>query len=185
MVTRVARLSLVVLAALVLVGVGSNASAADRPLSFGVQGSYGSDDTNFAIGGRLVLDLGSQVENVEVVGTFDYFFPSVADDVDIPGIDFDVKYWEANANVIYKYPLSGSSMVPYGGVGLNYAHASASASVDLGDLGDYGMSESESDVGLNILGGVLFGTGSTKFFVEAKIEAGGGELFVVSGGIRF
>ena len=183
MVTRTWKLSLVVLASLALMGMGSNAFAADKPVSFGVQGNWG-EDSDFGVGARAIIDLGEQVENLELVGSFDYYFPSTGDEFEDLGVDTDVTYWEINANAIYKFELSSSSLVPYAGAGLNYAHGGWSVNSDIvpGILDESG---SESEVGLNILGGVLFGTGKTKLFFEAKFELEGGEQFVVTGGIRF
>ncbi len=64
-------------------------------------------------------------------------------------------------------------MIPYAGVGVNYGRSKASfARFDVDD----------GDVGANVLAGVRI---QRRFYVEAKQEAGGGELFVLTVGVRF
>ncbi|MBN2369788.1 MAG: outer membrane beta-barrel protein [Vicinamibacteria bacterium] len=158
------RLSSVLAAVCIVASV--DARAAEKTLSGGLQVSY-AEDTDLGIGVRGIYNLENVMSGMEAIGSFDYFFPSTEE-----GFDVDVSYWELNLNVVYNINLENSSIKPYTGAGLNYAHASVEGS-------------SESDVGLNILGGAVFGTGSIKPFIEAKIEAGGGEQFIVSGGVRF
>ena len=64
-------------------------------------------------------------------------------------------------------------MIPYAGVGVNYARSRVSA---------FGFEEEVDDFGANVLAGVRI---KDRFYVEAKQEAGGGELFVLSAGFRF
>jgi hypothetical protein len=145
--------------------------AAPQPVSFGVQASFGSD-TDFGIGGRVVFGLQSLFPTTPLdahVG-FDYFFPDAPAGV-------DVTYWEINGNVAYRIPNVRSSLAPYVGGGLNIAHASAASG---------GVSASDTKVGLNLLGGTTFGTRSkVKPFAEARVILGGGEQFVITGGVRF
>ena len=56
---------------------------------------------------------------------------------------------------------------------VNYAHARASA---------FGIDSDQDDVGANVLAGVRI---HRRFYLEAKQEAGGGELFVLTVGVRF
>lgn len=184
MLTRIARFGWVVVASVALLGAGTSAFAADdKPVSFGVNGDWASDDIGFGVGGRVIVNLDKQLKGLEAVGSFDYYFPSAGDELDgIDGVDVDLTYFEVNLNGIYKFKVESSSLQPYVGTGLNIARASGGASVDLGDLGDVDVSASETQVGLNLIGGVLI---DKKFFVEAKYEAGGGEVFVVSAGLRF
>jgi hypothetical protein len=156
------RLSSVLAAICIVASV--DARAAEKTLSGGLQISYG-EDSDIGVGVRGIYDLENVMSGMEAIGSFDYFFWSEE------GVD-DLSYWEINLNAIYKIKLEDSSIQPYTGAGLNYAHASAGG-------------VSDSDVGLNILGGAVFGSGSIKPFLEVKIEAGGGEQFVVSGGVRF
>lgn len=143
------------------------AAAPQRPVSFGVQASFGTD-TDFGIGGRVIFGLRSLFPTapLEAHVGFDYFFPGA-----------NVTYWEINGNVAYRIPNVRGSLAPYVGGGLNLAHAS----VDIG-----GVSASNTDVGLNLLGGTTFGTRSkVKPFAEARLTLGGGDQFVITGGVRF
>ena len=185
MLTRIARFGFVVVASVALLGAGTSAFAAskdDKSVTFGVNGDWGSEDVGFGVGGRVIVNLDKQLKGLEAVGSFDYFFPSAGDAGDIDGVDVDLTYFEVNLNAVYKFKLENPSLTPYVGSGLCIAHAKGGVGVDLGELGNFDVSASDTKLGLNILGGVLI---NKKFFVEAKFEAGAGEIFVVSGGIRF
>lgn len=92
----------------------------------------------------------------------------------------DWTYLEINANVAYSFPLSGSSSLrPYAGGGLNIARSSID--FDLPGL----RSTSDTEVGLNVLGGSKFGSGRLTPFAELRLELGGGEQFVITGGFLF
>lgn len=142
-----------------------------KPFHFGVQGDFETDGSNFGVGGRVEYGLATMVPsltNFRVAGSFDYFF-----------VGSGVTLWELNANALTDIPMSSSPLNLYIGAGLNYAHAS----VDLG--GAFGT-VSNSDVGLNVLGGLRFkNMGSMTPFVEARFELGGGENFIITGGLLF
>jgi hypothetical protein len=185
MVKRIVRYGLVVAASVTLVGLGSSAFAQpatqqEKNVSFGAQINW-SDDADLGVGGRVIVSLNQFMEGLEAVGSFDYYFPGDGG-VDTGGVDVDLQYFEINANAVYKFTLSSSSLRPYVGGGLNIAHAKGGVGIDLGDAGSFDFSASETRVGLNVLGGVLF---AKRFFAEAKFELGGGETFVLTGGIRF
>jgi opacity protein-like surface antigen len=133
-----------------------------------------SSDVDFGIGARGVFGLQSLFPKVPLDGSvsFDYFFPSVP-----AGIS--AHYWEINGNVAYRFRVPArSSLAPYGGGGLNIAHASAGPSG--------GTSVSATKAGLNLLGGTTFKVkGTITPFVEARGELGGGKTFVLTGGVRF
>ena len=144
---------------LCLVGTASEAQAQSR---FGVQASF-ADDADFGVGARLALapPAGSPVR---IMASFDWFFP-----------DAPVDYWELNGNVVYMVPVVNSAVAPYVGGGLNVAHVS----VDGGTIGS-----SDTDMGLNLLGGMEFG-GQLPLYLEARVEISGGEQFVITGGFYF
>jgi opacity protein-like surface antigen len=145
------------------------AAAPQRP-SFGVQADFGTE-TDFGIGARAVFGLRSLFPTTPLDAhvSFDYFFPDAPAGV-------DVTYWEINGNVAYRIPTKNAGLAPYAGGGLSIAHASASAS---------GVSASDTDIGLNLLGGATFGRSKTKPFAEARLTLGGGDQFVITGGVRF
>jgi opacity protein-like surface antigen len=146
-------------------------AAAQRP-SFGVQASFGTE-TDFGIGGRVVFGLRSlfPAAPLEAHVGFDYVFPDEPAGVDLT-------YWEINGNVAYRIRTASRSLAPYVGGGLSIAHAS----VDIGT-----GSVSDTDVGLNLFGGTTFGSAATRVkpFAEARVTLGGGDQFVITGGVRF
>lgn len=131
-----------------------------RPdVSFGPQLSL-AEDADFGIGGRV--QIGLPRAPVSVWGSFDLFFP-----------DGPADYWELNVNASYDFHLPTTpTVVPYAGGGLNIAHRSAGLADD-------------TDGGLNILGGIRFPLPSVTPFFELRIEAGGGDMFVATGGVLF
>lgn len=134
----------------------------------GGQLSYG-DDSDFGLGPRVVFDDPSLGE-FRIVATFDIFFP------DSPS-GTDVDYWEINGNGIYDFQLRNSpNVIPYVGAGLNIAHASVGSGV---------LNASDTQLGINLLGGFEFIVGSVRPFVELRVELEGGEQLVVTGGILF
>lgn len=89
----------------------------------------------------------------------------------------DATYLEANGNVAYR--IRGvTGVAAYVGGGLNIAHSSA-------DIAG-GGSRSDTELGLNVLGGARFGIGPRlKGFTELRIELSGGDQFVVAFGVLF
>ncbi len=138
------------------------ASEAQAQARFGVQMSI-ADDADLGVGARVALSPPGP-SPIKILGTFDIFFP-----------DGPVDYWELNGNIVYVVPVQNSAVAPYIGGGLNVAHSS----VDGGTFGS-----SDTDLGLNLLGGIEFG-GALPLFVEARVEVNGGEQFVLTGGIFF
>src|SRR2546429_4753893 len=145
------------------------ASRSEQHPSFGVQPEWGSAP-NFWIGGRGVFPLQSLFPKTPLDGivSFDYFFPGN-----------NVKYWEINGNVAYRFRVPArSSLAPYAGGGLNIAHASVSVA---------GVSGSETKAGLNLVGGTTFKVKRSTLtpFVEGRGEIGGGKTFILPGGVPF
>jgi hypothetical protein len=134
------------------------------------------DEVDLGIGGFVGIPVPEIYENVSFVGDFGYFFP----DKHHNGVrEWD--YWEANADLMYKYPLEDARFTPWVMAGLNLAHSSWS---DAGE-GYVDSTGSDTDIGLNLGGGVTFGTGTTLPFAGVKFELGGGEGAVIFGGVSF
>ncbi len=139
------------------------ASELNAQARVGPQLSFGSEQ-DVGLGARLLVNIKS-VEHLAFIGTFDWFFPD------------DCCYWELNGNVAYSFDITGApSLSPYVGGGLNIAHESD---------GDDDGESSDTDLGINLLGGTQFGTGSVNPFVELRIELAGGGQFVITGGVLF
>lgn len=136
-------------------------SGASGQALFGAEALFGTD-TDFGLGGRVHLDLGTAAP-LDFQGGFNLFFP-----------DGPVDYWEINANLWYNFEtLEGSTALPYLGGGLNIGHVSAAEGFD------------ETDLGVNLGGGVKFGFTNTIPFLEARVTLGGVEQFVIGGGVLF
>lgn len=163
------RVLMLAAAAAALPAVASAQTANVKPFRFGAQVSYGLDVEAIGAGARVEYSLASMVPSLNdfrFVGSFDWFFPD--------GFD----YFEINAGVATSFPMSGGAMVPYAGAGLGIARVS----VDVPGFG----SASSTETGLNIMGGLKFKPmGSLVPFVEARLELGGGEQLVLTGGILF
>ena len=138
-------------------------AAASLPaqVRFGAQASWG-DNSDFGIGARLEHGLTKLFPKapLRAAASFDYFFPGNS-----------INYWELNYNVFYQ--LKADALTPYAGGGLVLAYASANG-------------VSNSDLGVNLGGGLKFKTGGSMTpFLEARIELGAGEQFVLTGGLLF
>lgn len=126
-----------------------------------------ANDVDLGVGGRAMFGLSGPWK---LGGSFDYFFPGS-----------NVTYWELNGNAYYNLELPDvSAFSPYAGGGLNIARTS----VDGAGTGSF--SASTTDVGLNLAGGARFPvSGNVAPFAEVRLEVGGGEQLVVTGGLLF
>jgi hypothetical protein len=139
--------------------------AAQGPPRLGGQVSF-AQDVNAGLGLRLELPLSPAIgRDLKLAVAFDYFFP-----------DSPVNYWELNTDLAWGFRLTGTRVSLYAGAGLNIAHTSYSGI----------PRAAATDVGVNLLGGVRFGT-STRLtpFVELRPELGGGERLVLTAGLIF
>ena len=157
------RIRLLTIAAVLALGLAAPLAAQNQ---FGGQLSVG-DDTDFGLGARGVFGLQHALNApLNVIASFDYFFPGS-----------NVTYWELNGELAYVIPGVRGSVLPYFGAGLNLAHASVSGG---------GLNNSNTDLGLNLLAGTTFKTGRRITpFAEIRVELGGGDQFVVTGGVLF
>lgn len=155
----------VVAAAGVVAQTASAQTSATKPVRFGVQADWGTDNVDFGVGARIVYPaLGTMlnVKGLEGYGSFDLFFPGSG-----------LTYWEINPGVTYNVTITGvTGFSPYVGGGLNIAHASAGGA-------------SDTRAGLNLLGGGRFALGALAAYAEGRIEISGGERFVATFGIMF
>jgi hypothetical protein len=164
------------------------AHAQDSRVQFGPHVNV-SDDADLGVGADVRWAFLRDDRRLALVASFDYYFPEDVE-LELPdqfrellelfggefpldfGQDVEREYWEANLNLTWDFSATGT-VIPYAGVGVSYGRASVNA---------FGIEEDEDDVGANVLGGVRI---ARRFFVEAKREAGGGELFVLTAGVRF
>lgn len=137
-----------------------------------------ADDFDLGIGVRTEFNLKKWLEDdsfasrLIATGSFDYFFPDCE----------DCRYFEVNANLLHPFQLTASRLEPYAGAGLNVARFSVPDIVLDDGLAGGG---SDTEVGLNILGGFYFPFGKLNAFAEGRLELNGGEQFVLSFGVLF
>ena len=138
-------------------------------VAFGPQLSFGGD-TDLGIGGRVLANVES-MEHWDFIGTFDVWFPD-----DRGGND--VSAWEANGNLAYNFVVEDTSLNPYAGAGLSIFHVSVDD-----DL--IGEDRDDTDLGLNLFGGLKFPGQSVTPFVEVRAVLEAADQVVVTGGILF
>jgi hypothetical protein len=151
--------------------------SASAHASFGVQIDYNhfeSPEGELTIfeGGDFGLGVRSEfgTSSLALILSFDYYFP----DQEIG----DLKFYELNANLAFTLPLEGFR--PYFGGGVGIARVSF----------DQDIFDSETDTGINILGGIKFGGGIVTPFVEGRYviydqDEAFTNRFVLTGGILF
>lgn len=147
--------------------LGGGATNLHAQVRFGGQLGY-ADDADLGLGARVQVGL-PNLNRIQFIGSFDLYFPS-----SVSGVD--VNYWEINGNLKYDFAISNPMFGPYVGTGLHLAHASASIQ---------GSGVSDTMLGLNILGGMAFHTGPMTPFAELRVEVGGGEQVILTGGLLF
>lgn len=160
---------------------------ASAQFSLGVRGGYnldaftedGLEEGAFALGGEARFGLGTLpvILNPGAEYTF-------------TGVD-DMTVLQFDANVLYPFGFDNSTFTPYVGAGLGVTRVSSNA-----DLGLIEIEDSETDYGLNIIGGASFGFGSIQPFAQARITLGehlaylnedgeGGTGYAVQAGLLF
>jgi hypothetical protein len=154
-----------VTAAVVALCLAPAVLTAQGPPRLGGQVSV-AQDVNAGLGLRLELPLSRALaRDLRVAVAFDYFFPGSALD-----------YWEVNPDLLWGFPLTGTRIALYAGAGLNIAHTSRSGI----------PRASTTDLGVNLLGGVRFGTATRLTpYAELRPELGGGDRLVVTLGLLF
>jgi len=130
------------------------------------------DDTDIGIGVRVELPTPELMTGTRIQGDFNWYFP---DD----GNGVDVTFWEIDANWLYQIgPVPAADQPDYYlGGGLNLAHAA----VDVSGGGD----SSETDLGVNILGGIRIPLGSVHALGELRVTIGGSEQYTLGIGVLF
>ena len=161
-----------ILAALALVVVASSSAQAQR---FGAQLSWG-DKSDMGLGVRGEFDFANKLSTkgaaskAFIIGQLDYYFIDCAQGV-------SCTYLEINPSLAVPLTIQNSNLKPYVGGGLHVSYNSASAG---------GVSNSDTGLGLNVLGGFKFGLGGMDAFSDLRLGLGGDyEQFAVSFGVMF
>lgn len=161
--------SLVTAVALVVVA----ASATEAQTRFGAHAIW-ADDVELGVGARMEMDMSGKLSKQPplsrafFIGQFDFFLD--------PCEPADCTYFEINPGIAV--PLNATTLKPYVGAGLNIARMSV-------DFGGTIGNQSDTEIGLNLLGGLKLNLSGMDAFTEARIALGGGEQFSLSFGILF
>lgn len=146
--------------------------------------------TSIEIGPRIGIDVGdieelfigaegrisSDALPVIISPAFDFYFV----DSGVEGVDQSI--FVIDINGLYEFGVDNQAFTPYAGGGLGIVRSSVD--VDGGSFGTIGSST--TDVGLNLVGGARFETGTLQPFAQAKINVGGDfTLFNIMGGLLF
>ncbi len=111
---------------------------------------------------------------VQINPTLDYYF---LEDTEIFGTEISQSLLQLTVNALYQFGINNEVFTPYAGGGLSYLRISAEAN---------GESSSDSDVGLNLVGGAEFGVGQLKAFAQAEFVVGGdANPLKITGGVLF
>lgn len=155
----------------------ASAAPAESQVYLGAEANW-AQDFDLGVGLRLDVPVEAVHEQFWITGSFIYFFPGESSE-GLPGVQADIEYWEANANARFRIETADGGFTPYIGSGVNLANVSGTVSI----AGAGSTSQSDTKIGLNLLAGVEFGRGPSRPFLEGRFEVGGGEQFVVAGGI--
>jgi len=122
------------------------------------------DDFDFGIGAMADIGVPALAPGVGILADFTYFFP-----------DGSLNYFEINGNLRWEFPTEDMPIVPFALAGLNLARASIDGIDDSGN----------TEVGLNLGGGLKFNAGTLEPIVGGRFEIDGGEGFVLFGTLPF
>ena len=109
-----------------------------------------------------------------------------------PAIDYyigldGITLLQVDANALYPFEVNSELLSPYAGGGLAISYVSVEGE-DFG-LGDFGIeidnSYSNTDVGLNLVGGTFFNVGNLRPFAEARFTLGNGSALSLKSGVMF
>ena len=107
----------------------------------------------------------------QINGTFDFYFP---DEDDFGG---DISLFQLTLNGLFEFNVNNQVFTPYFGPGLSLTRISAEAGP---------FENSESELGLNLVGGAEFGFGNLRPFAQAQFTVGGDiEPLLIVGGLLF
>lgn len=153
----------------------------------GLQAGYGTAsglDPGVGLGARAMFGLGladseggeTAIGAVTGMVSLNRFFP----DCEI----VDCGLWELNGNALL--PLfAAQDFIPYLGAGIGISRLSVDGSVDTGSGPTLGL-EDDTDIGLNLVGGVRYrGTRVTTFGELRKNVGSGDDPFYVTFGVLF
>lgn len=144
--------------------------------------------------GLVMPDGGDNTIGFGAVGFLGYILPSLTalkaetsleywgNSSDYPTGSTSLSVVSANGTAKYYFTSSGISPFAGGGIGLVFSRASIKYKEPIFGLKDY--SDTETDIDLNLVGGVDIPVGvGMKFTAEGKIAIGDADWFQITGGI--
>lgn len=144
--------------------LGTVPAAAQAQATLGPIVQY-HDYADFGVGVALELPASGLAENLNFLGDFTVFFP------DAPGVDV----LQINGNLTYDFPLEDGSVLPFALAGLNVTRFSF----------DSDAIPSNTELGLNIGGGIKFDAGPLRPTVGFRLELEGGDGWAFFGSVPF
>ncbi len=123
---------------------------------------------------------------IRVGGDFTFYFPdTVSESIFGESFESTLTVWELNLNGQYIF-MDEDDLILYGLGGINITGIRISSEGSSG-FGDVSGSQSDSEIGLNLGGGVEYALDFADLFAEAKLGGLGGNAnqFVLGAGLRF
>ncbi|MEX2473338.1 MAG: hypothetical protein WEA34_14205 [Gemmatimonadota bacterium] len=153
--------TLPILLSILALGVLATPRGAEAQVQIGPTLAY-HDDFDVGVGGTLNVQMPALGDRIGFMADVLVFFPDME----------NLNYLEFNGNVTYDFPVTNENVRPFALVGLNVARVSVDApgGIDGGD---------NTEIGLNLGGGIGFDLGALRPTVGARLEISGGEGFVL------
>ena len=119
---------------------------------------------------------------VQINLTFDYYF---VDDVPFFREFVNISLIQIGINALYQFEIEDQGFTPYAGAGLAITRSSVETSFEEFAFGDTQFSDTDTEAGLNLIGGTTFGSGSLKPFAQLQLTLGDAEFVTIGGGLLF
>jgi opacity protein-like surface antigen len=140
---------------------------------------YNLDAEEMNLGAAVQFALPAKIGGSALVlsPSFD-FYPFMGETVQ--GVELGASLYTINFDMHYPFPVR-SALKPYVGAGLALVHASVS--IDDPVFGN--LDVSDTDIGLNLKGGLSLSAGPLRPFAEGVLVVSSGSTFVLRGGLMF
>ena len=142
---------------------------AEAQATLGPQIAY-HNDFDFGIGAALTVSADAIDPRVDFMADFVWFFPDPA----------GLNYFELNGNLLFDFVVEGSTVTPFALGGLNIASWSYDSGFGPGNGGG-----DNTELGLNLGGGIKFDLGTFRPMLGVRLEIEGGDGFVIFGTVPF
>lgn len=151
---------------LLLAALVGTASSAHAQFQIGPRVGYDLETDDLVLGVDARFALNNPALPLIIAPAFDYYF-----------IDSDdVSFYALDLNVLYPFGISNQVFTPYAGAGLGVGFSR----IEIAD-----ETESETNLGFNLVGGAVFGFGSIRPFAQVRLTLGDADLATLHGGLLF